>query len=101
MVYRIYVEKKKQFADEAASLLSDIRSLLMIDSLEELRIFNRYDVENISEELFECCEKPFSQSRSLTTPTLACLRPTPRYLQLNICRVSLTRGLTPVLSVFR
>ena len=57
MVYRIYVEKKKQFADEAASLLSDIRSLLMIDSLEELRIFNRYDVENISEELFECCEK--------------------------------------------
>ncbi len=57
MVYRIYVEKKKQFADEAASLLSDIRSLLMIDSLEELRIFNRYDVENISEELFERCEK--------------------------------------------
>ena len=57
MVYRIYVEKKKQFADEAASLLSDIRSLLMIDSLEELRIFNRYDVENISEELFELCEK--------------------------------------------
>ena len=50
MVYRIYVEKKKQFADEAASLLSDIRSLLMIDSLEELRIFNRYDVENISED---------------------------------------------------
>ena len=27
MVRRIYVEKKKQFADEAASLLSDIRSL--------------------------------------------------------------------------
>ena len=44
MVYRIYVEKKKQFADEAASLLSDIRSLLMIDSLEELRIFNRYEM---------------------------------------------------------
>ena len=101
MVYRIYVEKKKQFADEAASLLSDIRSLLMIDSLEELRIFNRYDVENISEELSSAVKKPFSQSRSLTTPTLACLRPTPRYLQLNICRVSLTRGRTPVLSVFR
>ena len=77
MVYRIYVEKKKQFADEAASLLSDIRSLLMIDSLEELRIFNRYDVENISEELFERCEKTV------------------------FCRVSLTRGRTPVLSVFR
>ena len=55
MVYRIYVEKKKQFADEAASLLADIRSRRMIDSLDELRIFNRYDVENISEELFKCC----------------------------------------------
>ena len=47
MVYRIYVEKKKQFADEAKSLLSDIRSLLMIDSVTDLRLFNRYDVENI------------------------------------------------------
>ena len=97
MVYRIYVEKKKQFADEAASLLSDIRSLLMIDSLEELRIFNRYDVENISEELFECCEKTVFSEPQLDN-TYARL---PRYLQLNICRVSLTRGQTPVLSVFR
>ena len=101
MVYRIYVEKKKQFADEAASLLSDIRSLLMIDSLEELRIFNRYDVENIAKSFSSAVKRPFSQSRSLTTPTLACLRPMPRYLQLNICRDSLTRGRTPVLSVFR
>ena len=57
MVYRIYVEKKKQFADEAAALLSDIRTLLMIDSVTDLRLFNRYDVENIDEALFRACEK--------------------------------------------
>ena len=57
MVYRIYVEKKKKFADEAATLLSDIRSLLMIDAVSDLRLFNRYDVENIDEALFKKCEK--------------------------------------------
>lgn len=57
MVYRIYVEKKKQFADEARTLLSDIRSLLMIDSVTDVRLFNRYDVENIDEALFKACEK--------------------------------------------
>ncbi|MEG1835397.1 MAG: phosphoribosylformylglycinamidine synthase [Oscillospiraceae bacterium] len=56
MVYRVYVEKKQQFADEAATLLSDIRSLLMIENVEQLRLFNRYDVENIDEELFKSCE---------------------------------------------
>ena len=57
MVYRIYVEKKKQFADEAKTLLWDIRSLLMIDSVTDVRLFNRYDVENIDEDLFKACEK--------------------------------------------
>lgn len=57
MVYRIFVEKKKQFADEAAALLNDIRTLLMIDTVTDLRLFNRYDVENIEKELFKHCEK--------------------------------------------
>lgn len=57
MVYRIYVEKKKQFADEAAALLNDIRTLLMIDTVTDLRLFNRYDVENIEKPLFKQCEK--------------------------------------------
>ena len=55
MVYRIYVEKKKAVASEAAGLLSDIRAFLGIESLEELRILNRYDVEGIDRELFEYC----------------------------------------------
>jgi len=52
MVYRIFVEKKKELAHEANGLKNDIRSLLQITSLEDLRILNRYDVENITEELF-------------------------------------------------
>lgn len=55
MVYRIYVEKKKAAASEAAGLLSDIRAFLGIESLEELRILNRYDVEGIDRKLFEYC----------------------------------------------
>ena len=53
MVYRIYVEKKAELANEAKSLKNDIVSLLGIKSLENLRLLNRYDVEGISEELFE------------------------------------------------
>ena len=52
MVYRIYVEKKKGLANEARSLYSDIRSLLGIEGLRLLRVFNRYDVEKIDAELF-------------------------------------------------
>ncbi|MCR5485171.1 MAG: phosphoribosylformylglycinamidine synthase [Clostridiales bacterium] len=56
MVYRVYVEKKAGLENEANSLLSDIRSLLQIKSLEKLRLLNRYDVENIDGELFEHCK---------------------------------------------
>ncbi len=52
MVYRIYVEKKEELANEAKALLSDVKTFLGIDALENVRLFNRYDVENIEEELF-------------------------------------------------
>ncbi len=53
MVYRIFVEKKKELANEAKALASDIFSFLGITSLSKVRIFNRYDVENIDKELFD------------------------------------------------
>jgi len=53
MVYRVFVEKKKELANEARALLNDARSLLGISQLTDVRILNRYDAENISEELFE------------------------------------------------
>jgi phosphoribosylformylglycinamidine synthase len=55
MVYRIYVEKKKELALEAKALASDIKNLLGIGGLYDLRLLNRYDVENISRELFDYC----------------------------------------------
>ncbi|MEG2833984.1 MAG: phosphoribosylformylglycinamidine synthase [Ruthenibacterium sp.] len=57
MVYRIYVEKKPAFAVEAKSVLHEIRHLLRIQSVTDLRLLNRYDVEGISPELFEQCIK--------------------------------------------
>lgn len=57
MVYRIFVEKKKELAHEANALLSDAKTLLGISRLEDVRIINRYDAENISEELFDYAKK--------------------------------------------
>ncbi len=52
MVYRVFVEKKKELANEAKGLLGEANQLLGINNLTDVRIFNRYDAENISEELF-------------------------------------------------
>ena len=53
MVYRVYVEKKEGLAHEADALRYEIRHLLQIKSLQSVRVLNRSDVDNISEELFE------------------------------------------------
>ncbi len=57
MVYRVFVEKKPELAHEAKALLSEAKELIGISSLENVRIINRYDAENISEELFSYAEK--------------------------------------------
>jgi phosphoribosylformylglycinamidine synthase len=53
MVKRIYVEKKKPFAGRAKELKEEIAGYLGIHSVEDVRIFIRYDVENVSDEVFE------------------------------------------------
>ncbi len=52
MVYRIFVEKKAGLDNEARALQSEAVNLLGIKGLRKVRLFNRYDAENISEELF-------------------------------------------------
>ena len=52
MVYRIFVEKKHGLENEAKSLLSDVQSFLGITGLKAVRLFNRYDVSGISEDVF-------------------------------------------------
>ena len=53
MVYRIYVEKKRELAHEAHALHTELCQLVGIKGLEDVRVLNRYDVENIDEQLFE------------------------------------------------
>ncbi len=50
-VFRIYVEKKPEFAVEAQSVMSDIKTALRLD-LTNLRILNRYDADKLSREDF-------------------------------------------------
>ncbi|MBP5686959.1 MAG: phosphoribosylformylglycinamidine synthase, partial [Clostridia bacterium] len=57
MVFRVFVEKREEFANEARSLFEDAKKLLGIKGLRKIRIFNRYDAENISEELFSYAVK--------------------------------------------
>ncbi|MFD0705356.1 phosphoribosylformylglycinamidine synthase [Alloscardovia venturai] len=53
MVYRILVEKKPGFDVRTQQQLSELNHIVGISALEGLRVFNRYDVEGISEELFK------------------------------------------------
>ena len=52
MVYRVFVEKKEGLTHEANALFADAKGLLGVVGLEKVRVLNRYDAENISEELF-------------------------------------------------
>ena len=72
MVYRIYVEKKEELANEAKALYSEIRNLLGIETLTSVRLLNRYDVENISDKLFEeAVNTVFSEPQlDIATPEL-------------------------------
>ena len=57
MVYRVFVEKKEGLDNEAKGLLGEVRNLLGITNLTDIRLFNRYDAENITEELFDYAVK--------------------------------------------
>ena len=55
-VFRIYVEKKPDYAVEAQGLLKEIREILLIQNITGVRVLNRYDVEGIDRALFEECK---------------------------------------------
>ena len=61
-VRRIYVEKKPPFAGKAREWLHEMKSYLGITGVRKVRILIRYDVENISDEVFEAaCRAVFSE----------------------------------------
>ena len=61
-VRRIYVEKKDAFAVKAEELQEEIQSFLGIEDVKGVRVLIRYDVENISDEVFaRACRTVFSE----------------------------------------
>ena len=61
-VKRIYVEKKEPFAVKARELKEEILSYLNITGVKDVRVFIRYDVENLSDDTFEAaCRIVFSE----------------------------------------
>lgn len=61
-VRRIYVEKKTPYAVAADQLRDEIKNFLGVTGIRNVRIMIRYDVENISDEVFEtACRTVFSE----------------------------------------
>ncbi len=67
MVYRVFVEKKPELAHEAKALLSEVNTFLGIKGLQRVRVINRYDAENISDELFDYAKKTVFSEPQLDT----------------------------------
>ena len=52
-VFRIFVEKKPDYAVEAGHVLADAKTALRLEGLKSVRLINRYDVEGLSEADFK------------------------------------------------
>ena len=61
-VRRVYVEKKPAFAVQAKDLRHELRKYLGVSGLTGVRVLIRYDVENISDDVFEkACKTVFAE----------------------------------------
>ncbi|NMA67313.1 MAG: phosphoribosylformylglycinamidine synthase [Clostridiaceae bacterium] len=56
-VRRLFIEKKTEFNVEVSKLFTEIKEVLMIKGLEELRILQRYDIEGINDLDYEKAKK--------------------------------------------
>ena len=52
-VYRVYVEKRKEYAVEAVEILNNLKTQLKIDNLVDLKVINRYDVCGVDEKTLQ------------------------------------------------
>ena len=64
-VRRVLVEKRLGFDLEAQSLKKDLMESLHIDTIENIRVLNRYDVEDLTEEVFENAAKTIFSEANL------------------------------------
>ena len=61
-VRRVYVEKKPEFAGAARDLSHEIRHYMGVSGVTGVRILIRYDVENVSDDVFEqACHVVFAE----------------------------------------
>ena len=61
-VKRVYVEKKPEFAVQAKELQHEVESYLGIKTITNVRVLNRYDIEDLSEETFvRACNGVFAE----------------------------------------
>ncbi|KAB1440482.1 phosphoribosylformylglycinamidine synthase [Candidatus Galacturonibacter soehngenii] len=61
-VKRIFVEKKEPYAVKAKELKEEIESYLGIQNVASVRVLIRYDIENLSEEIYKkACNTVFSE----------------------------------------
>ena len=64
-MYRIYVERKNGFENEATSIKSELTNFLGIDGIKNVRYLNRYDVENVAEPVIKAAsQRIFSEAQS-------------------------------------
>ncbi len=53
LVYRVYVQKRKEFAVEAMEIYNNLKEQLKINSLNKLDVVYRYDIQGVSKEAFD------------------------------------------------
>ena len=64
-MYRLYVERRPGFENEAKSYLGQINGFLGIAGVTAVRYFNRYDIENVSDEVAKiAATRIFSEPQS-------------------------------------
>lgn len=64
-VKRLFVEKRPTFSTQANGILEDLRDNLGVTSLSGLRLIQRYDIQNITDEEFD-----YASKNILSHPTL-------------------------------
>jgi len=64
-MFRIYIERKSGFDNEAKRYESEFSNFLGIQGISRIRYLNRYDIENISDEIADkACSRIFSEPQS-------------------------------------
>ena len=101
MVFRVYVEKKQGFDVEAKQLANELKTILGIASLKNVRLVNRYDVEALARNCSHRPPLPCSVSRrSIMFPPICLISVLIMCLLWSICPVSSTSVRIPPAKAF-